>query len=170
MGCFRKGHASVCVLVEGRGRERILVVETSSEATNRGGTAEEAKVATIEQNLPSDGKDKAVKNDDAKVPEELWNMFLMAGLFGRGQGPRLRRAIIGCGNIVWIEANDVSDVSRQKSPYGKKGITSGPVFRNLEASVRASVYEYDVILELDTIQKDGKDEQWDGRGVREVRS
>jgi hypothetical protein len=61
----------VCVLVKGRGRERILVVATSSEEADRVVTAKEAKVGTNKQNLPSDRKDKAAKSDDAEVPEEL---------------------------------------------------------------------------------------------------
>jgi hypothetical protein len=74
-------------LGEARGWERILVVQTSSEEVERGETAEEVKVATIEKPFQLIGRIR--KKNYAKVPEELWNGFLMAGLFRRGQGPRL---------------------------------------------------------------------------------
>jgi UPF0288 family protein (methanogenesis marker protein 3) len=46
-------------------------------------------------------------------------------------------------------------VGRMIDWYGKKEITNGPVFRNLETgtAVKASAYEFDILLELDTIQK-----------------
>ena len=51
---------------------------------------------------------------------------------------------------MWIE--------RMLDWYGRKGIISGPVFRDMETgmSVRASVYWLDILSELDNIQKDGR--------------
>jgi hypothetical protein len=46
-------------------------------------------------------------------------------------------------------------VGRMLEWYEKKGITNGPVFRNLDTgmSVKASVYEFDILMELVAIQK-----------------
>jgi hypothetical protein len=63
-----KAQVSMCILGEARGRERNLVVQTSPEEVERGETAEEVKVATIEKTLPTHRKENY-----AKVPEELWN-------------------------------------------------------------------------------------------------
>jgi hypothetical protein len=50
-------------------------------------------------------------------------------------------------------------VGRMLEWYRKQGISSGPVFRNFEkgTAARANTYEYDILLELDTIQKEGRD-------------
>jgi hypothetical protein len=49
-------------------------------------------------------------------------------------------------------------VGRMIEWYEKKGITTGPVFRDFESGMaaRAGEYEFDILLELDAIQKSGR--------------
>ena len=67
---------------------------------------------------------------------ELRHMLPLAAITKSGLQPR-----------VWV--------GRMIDWYGKKGITNGPVFRNLETgmAVKASEYEFDILLELVAIQK-----------------
>jgi hypothetical protein len=56
--------------------------------------------------------------------------------------------------------------------YRKKGITSGPVFRELEIRKSArDEYEYGIPSELDRIRNEGRDDiSDDGKSVRAIRS
>jgi hypothetical protein len=82
------------IMTPTRNLDHLPAGPTSVEAFRKTST-EEVKFTHTGRGALSDRTEKALKNDDAQAPEELWNGFLMLGLPGVVKSPRLASSF-GC--------------------------------------------------------------------------